>query len=225
MCATCGSEVQGKFCAKCGAPAPVASAPAPPPAAPPPPGGYSQPQQQAPQGYAPPPGQQQQYQQPGYQQPGQQGYQQPGYQQPGYQQQGYAPPPGGQQYQQGYPPPGAPAQAGLQENMANALCYALGLLTGILFLVLAPYNTNKLTRFHAFQSIFFGAGTIVAFIAASILSVVLLPIPFLGAIISLILHLGLGLGIFILWLMLMYKAYNNEVWVLPIIGPLAQKQA
>jgi uncharacterized membrane protein len=25
--------------------------------------------------------------------------------------------------------------------------------------------------------------------------------------------------------MLMYKAYNNEVWVLPIIGPLAQKQA
>jgi len=226
MCATCGSEVQGKFCAKCGAPAPAASAPAPPPPAPPP-GGYSQPQQQAPQGYAPQPGQQQYQPPPGqqYQQPGQQGYQQPGYQQPGYQQQGYAPPPGGQQYQQGYPPPASAAGAGLQENMANALCYALGLLTGILFLVLAPYNTNKTTRFHAFQSIFFGAGTIVAFIAASIISVILLPIPFIGAIISLILHLGLGLGIFILWLMLMYKAYNNEMWVLPIIGPLAQKQA
>ena len=212
-CATCGSEVQGKFCAKCGAPAPVAAAPAPPPPAqpqyPPPP---AQPQYQQPppgqqQYQPPPPGQQ--YQQPGYQQPG---YQQPGYQQPGYQQQGYAPPPPGQQYQQGYPPP--PAQAGLQENMANALCYALGLLTGILFLVLAPYNTNKTTRFHAFQSIFFGAATIVVFIAASIISVVLLPIPFAGAIISLILHLGLGLGIFILWLMLMYKAYNNEKWVL-----------
>jgi len=33
------------------------------------------------------------------------------------------------------------------------------------------------------------------------------------------------LGFFILWLMLMYKAYNRERWVLPFIGPLAEKQA
>jgi uncharacterized membrane protein len=42
---------------------------------------------------------------------------------------------------------------------------------------------------------------------------------------SIILHLGVSLGAFILWLMLMYKAYNRERWVLPIIGPLAEKQA
>ena len=224
FCPKCGAEGQGKFCAKCGGPLPAA-APAPPPAQP-----QAAPPQAQPQGsYAPPPpGAQQGYQQPqqpGYQQPGpqQQGYQQQGYQQ---QQQSYAPPPGGQQYQGGYapPPPGAQA-AGLQENMANALCYALGLLTGILFLVLAPYNQNKTTRFHAFQSIFFGASTIVVFIALSIFSFVLLLIPFAGAFISLILHLGAALGVFVLWLMLMYKAYNNEVWVLPLIGPLAQKQA
>ena len=219
MCATCGSEVQGKFCAKCGAPAPVAAGPppasAPPPPAPPPPGGYSQPQQQAPQGYAPPPGQQQ-YQPP----PGPQ-YQQPGYQQP---QQGYPPPPGGQQYQQGYPP-AAPAQAGLQENMANALCYALTFLTGILFLVLAPYNTNKRTRFHAFQAIFFGLAVVGLSIGEIILSFILAFIPYIGPILSLVLYAGIGLGSFILWLMLMYKAYNNETWVLPVIGPLAQKQA
>ena len=29
----------------------------------------------------------------------------------------------------------------------------------------------------------------------------------------------------LLWLMLMYKAYNRERWVLPFIGPLAEKQA
>jgi len=28
-----------------------------------------------------------------------------------------------------------------------------------------------------------------------------------------------------LWLFMMYKAYNNEKFVLPIIGPLAEKQA
>src|SRR5579863_5438287 len=54
------------------------------------------------------------------------------------------------------PPPAAPPQAaGLDENMACALCYLLGLLTGILFLVLEPYNKNRLIRFHAFQAIFF----------------------------------------------------------------------
>ena len=38
---------------------------------------------------------------------------------------------------------GGPQAAGLEENVACALCYALGLLTGIVFLVLAPYNQNK----------------------------------------------------------------------------------
>ncbi len=44
--------------------------------------------------------------------------------------------------------------SGLQENVAAALCYALGFITGILFLVLEPYNKNRNIRFHAFQSIF-----------------------------------------------------------------------
>jgi uncharacterized membrane protein len=113
----------------------------------------------------------------------------------------------------------------MEENVACALCYVLGLLTGVLFLVLEPYNRNRLIRFHAFQSIFLNIAWIVVFIALSIISIVLLPIPFLGAILSLMLHMAAGLGLFILWLMLMYKAYNKERWVLPLIGPLAEKQA
>ena len=95
----------------------------------------------------------------------------------------------------------------------------------ILFLVLEPYNRNKTIRFHAFQSIFFWIAVVIVYIAVSILSLVLLPIPFAGAAIILLLHVGLGLGIFILWLMLMYKAYNNQRWELPVIGPMAAKQA
>ena len=34
-----------------------------------------------------------------------------------------------------------------------------------------------------------------------------------------------GFGMFCLWLFLMYKAYNKEKFVIPIIGPLAEKQA
>ncbi len=122
------------------------------------------------------------------------------------------------------PPPGD--SLGISENVAAALCYSLFfLLSGVLFLVLAPYNRNRVIRFHAFQALFTGLAWIVLSAAVSLISVVLLPIPFLGAAISVVLHLGVGLAFLFLWLMLMYKAYNRELWVLPVIGPLAEKQA
>lgn len=109
--------------------------------------------------------------------------------------------------------------------MASALCYLFGILTGVLFLVLEPYNRNRLVRFHAFQSIFTFVAILAVWIAVSIVSAVLLAIPFLGFALSMVLHLAIGLGALFLWLMLMYKAYNNERWVLPVVGPLAEKQA
>jgi uncharacterized membrane protein len=109
--------------------------------------------------------------------------------------------------------------------MASALCYLITILTGVLFLVLEPYNRNRTVRFHAFQAIFFGAALLAAFIAANLISIMLLPIAFVGPAIAFLLHLAVGLGGFFLWLMLMYKAYNKERWVLPVIGPMAEKQA
>lgn len=49
----------------------------------------------------------------------------------------------------------------MTDNVASALCYVLGLITGIIFLVLAPYNKNRSIRFHAFQSIFLHVACIV----------------------------------------------------------------
>jgi uncharacterized membrane protein len=121
-------------------------------------------------------------------------------------------------------PPATPSQAGLTENVAAALCYSLTVLTGILFLVLEPYNRNKTLRFHAFQAIFLWIAAVIVYIGVAIISYAVLPIPFAGAIFSLLLHLAAFLAFFILWLLLMYKAYNNERWVLPVIGPLAEKQ-
>jgi uncharacterized membrane protein len=242
FCASCGSDVQGKFCAKCGTA--VAAAPPPPAYAPPPPAAYTPPPPSAdpynpqggyvppqapPQAYAPPP-------QGGYVPP-QQGYAPP--QQsyaPPPPQGGYAPPPGGgynppppgggyNPPPPGYGPPPSAQPAGMTENMACALCYLLGWLTGVLFLVLEPYNRNKTIRFHAFQSIFMCIALFAVYIVLFIISGVLLLVPFIGAAISVAIHLILGFGTFALWLFLMYKAYNNERFVLPIIGPLAEKQA
>jgi hypothetical protein len=54
------------------------------------------------------------------------------------------------------PPPVTPSaqSQGMTQNVASALCYLVGLITGIIFLVIAPYNQNKVVRFQAFQSIF-----------------------------------------------------------------------
>lgn len=117
--------------------------------------------------------------------------------------------------------PGA-AASGLTENVAAALCYAVGLITGIIFLVLAPYNQNPRIRFHAFQSIFFH----VAFIILSIVFWTIgamMPFP-----VSLVMSFGqlllFPIGL-VLWLFLMWKAYQGQTFEIPVIGPIARQQA
>jgi uncharacterized membrane protein len=116
------------------------------------------------------------------------------------------------------PGAGAPAASGMTDNVASALCYALTFITGILFLVLEPYNRNRTVRFHAFQSIFLGVG-IIAFDVVFGIVVSMLHMYFLSFLLPLI-----GLGFFVLWLYMMFSAYQGKMTVLPVIGSLAQQQ-
>ena len=120
------------------------------------------------------------------------------------------------------PPPSATpgaAAAGMTDNAASALCYVLGLVTGILFLVLAPYNQNKTIRFHAFQSIFLNVGWILFWMVFNIVfaALHLFSLLFLSSLIS--------LAFFVLWIYMIITAYQGKTVVLPVIGPIAQKQA
>jgi uncharacterized membrane protein len=110
-------------------------------------------------------------------------------------------------------------------NVASALCYLLGLVTGIIFLVLAPYNQDKTVRFHAFQSIFLNIALIVVHIALMMVSAILGMVSAMLAILFGMLHLIVSLGFFAIWLYMLWKTYNNERVVLPVIGALAEKQA
>lgn len=113
----------------------------------------------------------------------------------------------------------------MSDNAAGALCYLLGLITGILFLVLAPYNQSKTVRFNAFQSIFLNIAWVVIYIVLVIVSLVLHAIPVLGTLLSILITFCLWIGGLILWLYLMFKTYNGTKVVLPVIGPMADKQA
>ena len=113
----------------------------------------------------------------------------------------------------------------MSDNAAGAICYLLGFITGILFLVLAPYNQSRNVRFHSFQSIFLNIAWFVLWIGIAIVSAVLIHIPFLGPIVSFLLWGCLSIGALVIWLYMMFKTYNGEKIVLPIIGPMAEKQA
>jgi uncharacterized membrane protein len=123
------------------------------------------------------------------------------------------------------PAPNVAQAAGLDENVVATVCYLGFVLTGILFLVIEPYNRNPTIRFHAFQSILFWLAVIIGGMLLSAISFVILALPFVGWIISFLLSLAYWLGAVLLWLYLMYKAYNRERVVLPVIGPWAEKQA
>jgi len=113
----------------------------------------------------------------------------------------------------------------MTDNVASCLCYVLGFITGIIFLILAPYNQNRTVRFHAFQSIFMNVGIIAIEIALSIVMSILTRIIGIFGLLGLIIFPVIGLGCFILWLFMIISAYQGKTIVLPIVGPLAQKQA
>jgi uncharacterized membrane protein len=115
------------------------------------------------------------------------------------------------------------SSTGLSPNVAAALSYLLGPITGVLFLVLQ--KQSRFVRFHAAQSITVGVMLIALSIVLSILSTVLAFIPVLGWIVAILLSLGLGLGSFVLWIMLMWRAWQGREWETPLAGSFARRIA
>ena len=99
---------------------------------------------------------------------------------------------------------------GIQANVAALLSYLGGFVTGIVFLVIE--KENKFVRFHAMQS------TIVSG-SLFVLQIVLSFIPFLVMLSPLV-----GLAGLALWIILMIKAYQGEMFKLPVIGDIAEKK-
>jgi uncharacterized membrane protein len=117
------------------------------------------------------------------------------------------------------PPAGATAGAGLTDNVAGALAYVT-IIPAIVFLILEPYNRKRFIRFHSFQCIFFA----VAWTALWIILAFIGHIPFLGWATVLLWPL-VSLAGFILWLIMVLKAYQGQMFKLPVIGDMAEKQA
>jgi len=119
----------------------------------------------------------------------------------------------------------AASSTGLTMNLAAALSYALGAITGVLFLVLDPYKANRFVRFHAMQSVLFSIACVIVSIIWSIGVGMLVSIAGYWVLtVDIPLRLLFGLVIFGLWLYVMFQAYSQHEYRIPWIGDIAAKQ-
>ena len=98
---------------------------------------------------------------------------------------------------------------GLEANLAAALSYLVGFVTGVIFLIVE--KENRFVRFHAMQSTLVFAGIVA-------LDILLQIVPLLGALVVVFLLIPASA---ILWLFLMFKAYQGEEFRLPYVGQIA----
>jgi uncharacterized membrane protein len=98
---------------------------------------------------------------------------------------------------------------GFDANVAAALSYLVGFVTGIIFLLLE--KENRFVRFHALQSTLLFAGIVAIDILVQI-------VPILGALVVVFIIVPASA---VLWLLMMFKAYQGEEFRLPFIGQFA----
>ncbi|HZW68168.1 MAG TPA: DUF4870 domain-containing protein [Pseudogracilibacillus sp.] len=100
---------------------------------------------------------------------------------------------------------------GLDENIAAALTYPFGFITGLIFLLIE--KNNQFVKFHALQSIFTSISLMVVFTVIGL-------IPIIGIIVSLLMTPVM----IIVSILLIYKAYKGEWFKVPFIGDLVENQ-
>ena len=112
----------------------------------------------------------------------------------------------------------------LPENVAGALAY-FTFVPAIVFLLLDPYRKNKFVRFHAVQCLVFWLAAIVVALALRILGMVVFLIPILGPLLVVIVDVAVILAALLLWLVLMIKALQGEMFALPWLGTVAHRHS
>lgn len=108
------------------------------------------------------------------------------------------------------------------ENIAAALAY-ITFLPAMVFLIFEPYKSNRFLRFHSLQCLFLFAALVLIAIVLKLVGFVLLIIPVLGHLLQVLLTVVVGLAAIVVWLVLIVKALQGELFKLPLLGDLAEQ--
>jgi len=118
---------------------------------------------------------------------------------------------------------GLPSTVEGPDRIIAAFAYVF--LPAIIFLFIKPYKRNRFVRFHCFQAIFLAVAGIVIGAVLKIAATILFLVPLLGPLVVVLAWIAVGLAWFILWIVLILKALQGEMFKLPYIGDMAEKQA
>ena len=117
------------------------------------------------------------------------------------------------------------SSTGLDANIAAALAYFFGLISGAIFFAIE--TDSRFVKYHAMQSMLASVAAIVLLIAYQVIWIVLAAIPLLGWVAGILGFFGYALimlGLLGLWLYCMFRAFQGERFKLPYIGEVAEKQ-
>lgn len=120
--------------------------------------------------------------------------------------------------------------SGLDVNVAGAVAYVLGFLTGIVMFVI---DDRPEVRFHAAQSMLLSAAIFAVYFVFSLVTSVLFATLFTGSFFLVGTISGLvalvfgifGLASFVLWVYMIYSAYSGKQVELPVVGKMARNIA
>jgi uncharacterized membrane protein len=111
----------------------------------------------------------------------------------------------------------------LPQTVAGALAYCT-IIPAILFLLIEPYNRNRFVRFHSFQCIGLWLAALVMGAGLRVAGFLLFFVPVLGHLISWLAYMVVSLGFFVIWVVLIVKALQGEMFKLPWVGDFAQQK-
>src|SRR5271165_2299342 len=106
------------------------------------------------------------------------------------------------------------------ENIAAALAYVT-FVPAVLFLSIDPYRKNQFVRYHSVQCLLVWAAAGVAAILLKLVGLVLFLIPVVGPLLVVLTWVTAGLAVLLLWLVLIVKAFQGEMFQLPVLGSIA----
>lgn len=112
----------------------------------------------------------------------------------------------------------------LTENVAGTLAY-FTFIPATAFLLLDPYNKNRFVRFHSLQCLLLTLACLLIGVALKLASYIFFLIPVVGPLFMSLASIIALIAAIVLWLVLAVKAFQGEMFVLPVLGDFAERQA
>jgi uncharacterized membrane protein len=113
---------------------------------------------------------------------------------------------------------------GLPETLAGAMAYCT-IIPAIVFLLVEPYSKNRFVRFHSLQCLGVCLVTLVVGAMLRVVGFGLFFIPVLGHLLVWLLSMVVTLAFFVVWVVLIVKALQGEMFKLPLVGDFAERRA